>query len=207
LSRRQGQHLIGVVRGRTRPRLDRVITSAPVTTAVSASPYGPIHLAVSPTAVVGLELRTATDAFTAGLRRRGFEVERSRSSSAGQRLLDRAIEELEAYLAGARRDFDLPLDLRGRSDWDRRVLAGVRAIPYGRTSSYGGVALSIGARGAARAVGGAVGRNPIGLLIPCHRVIAGDGTIGGYGGAWSGDEAELRELKRELLAHEGVIVR
>jgi methylated-DNA-[protein]-cysteine S-methyltransferase len=51
-----------------------------------------------------------------------------------------------------------------------------------------------------------VSRNPIGLLIPCHRVIAGDGTIGGYGGAWSGHEAESRELKRALLLHEGVIL-
>jgi methylated-DNA-[protein]-cysteine S-methyltransferase len=62
----------------------------------------------------------------------------------------------------------------------------------------------IGTPGAARAVGGAVGRNPVGLAIPCHRVIAGDGTLGGYGGGWWGGRAAGLELKRELLAREGV---
>jgi methylated-DNA-[protein]-cysteine S-methyltransferase len=179
----------------------------PVAIAVLASRFGPINVAATHRAIAGLELRTTPEGFAAGLQRRGFEVAAPRSAAAGERgTLDRAIAELEGYLAGRRRRFDLPIDLRGRTDWDRRVLAGVRAIPYGRTSSYGRVALAIGARGAARAVGGAVGRNPIGLLIPCHRVIAGDGTIGGYGGAWSGDERELRDLKRALLFHEGVVV-
>ena len=79
-------------------------------------------------------------------------------------------------------------------------------MPWGSTVSYGEIARRIGAPRAARAVGGAVGRNPIGLLIPCHRVIAADGTIGGYGGdAWGSREDRL-EIKRELLAREGVTV-
>ena len=87
------------------------------------------------------------------------------------------------------------------------MLEAVRAIPRGQTAGYGEVARRIGRPGAARAVGGAVGRNPVGLLIPCHRVIAGDGTLGGYGAAaWGGREAAL-EVKRELLALEGVEVR
>ena len=90
------------------------------------------------------------------------------------------------------------------SDWDRRVLEGVRTIPRGATASYGEVARRIGKPGAARAVGGAVGRNPIGLLIPCHRVIAGDGTLGGYGGSWFGSREELLGLKERLLELEGV---
>lgn len=65
----------------------------------------------------------------------------------------------------------------------------------------------IGKAGAARAVGGAVGRNPLGLVIPCHRVIAGDGGLGGYGGGWWGGRATGLQLKRELLAREGVTVR
>jgi methylated-DNA-[protein]-cysteine S-methyltransferase len=65
----------------------------------------------------------------------------------------------------------------------------------------------IGRAGAARAVGGAVGRNPIGIVIPCHRVIAGDGTLGGYGGGWWGGRQAGLELKRELLAREGVHLR
>jgi len=64
----------------------------------------------------------------------------------------------------------------------------------------------IGRAGAARAVGGAVGRNPVGLVVPCHRVIAGDGTLGGYGGGWWGGRQAGLELKRELLAREGVHV-
>jgi methylated-DNA-[protein]-cysteine S-methyltransferase len=113
--------------------------------------------------------------------------------------------EVAEHVAGTREAFDLPVVLEGVSAWDRRVLQGVRTIPRGETASYGEVARRIGAPGAARAVGGAVGRNPVGLLIPCHRVIAGDGTLGGYGGSWSGSREELLELKERLLALEGVV--
>jgi methylated-DNA-[protein]-cysteine S-methyltransferase len=80
----------------------------------------------------------------------------------------------------------------------------VRGIGWGEVTSYGRVARAIGRPGAARAAGGAIGRNPIGLAIPCHRVIAGDGTIGGYGGEWFGSRETLLEIKRELLAREGI---
>ncbi|MCG0314672.1 MAG: MGMT family protein, partial [Calditerricola sp.] len=98
----------------------------------------------------------------------------------------------------------VPVDLADRSDWDRLVLGAVRAIPRGETASYGEVARRIGRTGAARAVGGAVGRNPVGLLIPCHRVIAGDGSLGGYGVAAFGGRGAALAVKRELLALEGV---
>jgi len=123
------------------------------------------------------------------------------------------------HLEGARRalgeflDGDLsaldriPIDLDDRPAWDRLVLAAVRAIPPGSTASYGQVARMIGKPGAARAVGGAVGRSPFGLVIPCHRVIAGDGTLGGYGGGWWGGREAGLELKRELLVREGVHLR
>ena len=98
----------------------------------------------------------------------------------------------------------MPLDLSDRPDWDRAVLDAVRAIPWGTTASYGEIARRVGAPGAARAVGGAVGRNPVSLLVPCHRVIAADGTLGGYGGdGWGGRTAAL-DRKRALLAREGV---
>ena len=87
------------------------------------------------------------------------------------------------------------------------MLGAVRGIPPGVTASYGEVARMIGRTGAARAVGGAVGRNPLGLVIPCHRVIAGDGSLGGYGGGWWGGKATGLELKRELLAREGITIR
>ena len=121
-----------------------------------------------------------------------------------RRLLDQTVRSLERWIAGRREPFDLPLDLTASSAWDRAVLDGVRRIPWGRTESYGGVARMIGRPGAARAVGGAVGRNPIGVIIPCHRVIAGDGTLGGYGGDAWGSHRERQELKRSLLRVEGV---
>ncbi|HEX5826932.1 MAG TPA: MGMT family protein [Candidatus Limnocylindrales bacterium] len=119
-----------------------------------------------------------------------------------------ARDALAAFLAGE--DVDLaviPVDLRDRPAWDRLVLDAVRAIPRGATAGYGEIARRIGRPGAARAVGGAVGRNPVGLLVPCHRVIAGDGSLGGYGAAaWGGIEAAL-DLKEALLALEGIRVR
>ena len=97
-------------------------------------------------------------------------------------------------------------DSADRPAWDRHVLGEVATIPWGRTASYGDIARRIGAPRAARAVGGALGRNPIGLLIPCHRVIAADGTIGGYGGDAWGSSAERLAIKRDLLLREGVTV-
>ena len=119
-----------------------------------------------------------------------------------------AFHALTAALQGDDTDLAaLSLDLRGRPEWDRAVLGAVRAIPRGETRSYGEIASAIGRGGAARAVGGAIGRNPIGLIIPCHRVIAADGTLGGYGGEWWGDHDRLLDLKADLLAREGLTVR
>jgi methylated-DNA-[protein]-cysteine S-methyltransferase len=119
----------------------------------------------------------------------------------------RASETLGAALEGHAVDLDaLPVDLGDRSEWDQAVLTGVRTIGHGETASYGEVARRIGRAGAARAVGGAVARNPVGILVPCHRVIAGDGSLGGYGAAAWGGVAAALELKRALLALEGVEV-
>jgi methylated-DNA-[protein]-cysteine S-methyltransferase len=122
--------------------------------------------------------------------------------------LDEALTALDRFLAGELDALDsLPIDLADRPAWDRAVLDAVRAIAPGTTASYGDVARAIGRPGAARAVGGAVGRNPIGLAIPCHRVIAGDGSLGGYGSDWWGSRESLLAIKRDLLAREGVTVR
>ncbi len=170
------------------------------------SPFGPLHVAVDGRAVVGLELMATTEGFRASVGRRtgGELVDRVDAPVGHRRLLRRVEREIAEYFDGRRRVFDLPIDLGRATDWDRRVLAGVRRVPFGAVTSYGRLARSIGARGAARAAGGAVGRNPIGLLVPCHRVIAGDGSLGGYGGAWSGTVDESLALKRALLRHEGV---
>jgi len=181
-------------------------SSAVVT--VLATPVGPLHAAATDEGIIGLELRTTDEAFAAsvGARTRRRLVARAdpAASPAARAHVAELEREIGEHLAGTRDAFDLPVVLEGLSDWDHRVLEGVRTIPRGATASYGEVARRIGKPGAARAVGGAVGRNPIGLLIPCHRVIAGDGTLGGYGGSWFGSREELLGLKERLLELEGV---
>jgi methylated-DNA-[protein]-cysteine S-methyltransferase len=90
-------------------------------------------------------------------------------------------EQLEGYFAGERRDFELELAPSG-SAFQLAVWRALRAIPYGQTASYGEIATAVGRPGAARAVGGANNRNPIAIVVPCHRVIGVDGTLTGYGG-------------------------
>jgi methylated-DNA-[protein]-cysteine S-methyltransferase len=173
---------------------------------VIASPFGPIHAAATERGVVGLEMRTTADAFVGEIARRlrAEPVSRQTAPRAVGIVLDAVERQVDQYVAAGRSAFDVALDLRTRSDWDRRVLEGVRRIGHGEVTSYGRLAGLIGRPGAARAVGGSVGRNPIGLLVPCHRIIAGDGSIGGYGGSWYGSREEMLALKRTLLAHEGV---
>ncbi len=173
-----------------------------------AGPWSPIHLAVSPDGVVAVAWLTSEIEFEASLQARLHGSIGHVADDAGgpqATLMERAMRGVEVVLSGEAPD-DVPIDLRDRPDWDRLVLSAVRDIPLGSTASYGEVARRIGRRGAARAVGGAVGRNPITLLIPCHRVIAADGTLGGYGGdAWGG-RAERLVIKRDLLMREGVTV-
>jgi methylated-DNA-[protein]-cysteine S-methyltransferase len=122
--------------------------------------------------------------------------------------LRRALPVMEALLRGERVDADdVQTDLSDRPVWDRTVLDEVRRVGWGSTASYGDIARRIGAPRAARAVGGALGRNPISLLIPCHRIIAGDGTLGGYGGTGWIDRDRQRSRKEALLLREGVTVR
>jgi len=105
-----------------------------------------------------------------------------------------AITQLEEYFAGERREFSLPLAAEG-TDFQREVWRGLAAIPYGVTLSYGQLALAIGRPRAVRAVGLANGRNPISIIVPCHRVIGQSGKLTGYGGGLP--------RKEWLLAHEG----
>ncbi len=104
--------------------------------------------------------------------------------------LDEAARQLDEYFAGDRRDFDLPLAPIG-TDFQLRVWAQLRTIPYGETCSYADIARGIGATNGFRAVGLANGRNPISIIVPCHRVIGADGSLTGFGGGL--------ECKRALL--------
>ncbi len=106
------------------------------------------------------------------------------------RLERRVAKELVEYLAGSRRQFDFPIDLHG-TPFEMEVWTALQNIPYGSTVTYGELAAGLGKPGAARAVGSANGRNPIPIVVPCHRVIAAGGKLGGYGGGLT--------LKRQLL--------
>jgi methylated-DNA-[protein]-cysteine S-methyltransferase len=92
-----------------------------------------------------------------------------------------AREQLEQYFDGARREFDVELDLVG-NPFELRVWDALLEIPYGETASYGQIATALGEPAAARAVGLANARNPVALIVPCHRVIGADGSLTGYGG-------------------------
>ena len=102
-----------------------------------------------------------------------------------------ARQQLEEYFAGERKDFDLPLHLSG-TDFQVQVLQELRRIPYGETRSYGDIAKRIGRPKAMRAVGAANGRNPIPIIVPCHRVIGSSGDLTGFGGGLDTKEALLR---------------
>jgi len=111
-------------------------------------------------------------------------------------VLAAAARQLAEYFAGERRAFDLPLALQG-TGFQQRAWRALLVIPYGETRSYGEQARAIGRPAAARAVGAANGKNPIAIIVPCHRVIGASGALVGYGGG--------RDAKRWLLDHESGI--
>lgn len=116
------------------------------------------------------------------------------TSDASHPILRRAALQLEEYFQSRRTTFDLPLDPHG-TEFQLKVWRALRDIPYGQTATYGQVARAIGAPAASRAVGAANGRNPIPIVVPCHRVIGANGTLTGFGGGL--------ENKAILLALEG----
>jgi methylated-DNA-[protein]-cysteine S-methyltransferase len=153
--------------------------------AYSESPIGRLLLTSDGEALTGLYMEVSG--------RPPPELEGWREdASAGP--LAAAVGQLEEYFAGERRRFDLPLKFEG-TDFQRRVWQNLTEIPYGETLSYGALAARVGNHKASRAVGLANGRNPIAVIVPCHRVIGADGTLTGFGGGL--------ERKRWLLTHEG----
>jgi methylated-DNA-[protein]-cysteine S-methyltransferase len=111
--------------------------------------------------------------------------------------VNNAITQLEEYFAGTRRDFELPLDLRG-TEFQVAAWTALADIPYGHTASYGQQAASIGRPKAVRAIGGANGRNPVAIVLPCHRIVGADGSLTGFGGGI--------EVKKWLLDHEQTVL-
>jgi methylated-DNA-[protein]-cysteine S-methyltransferase len=109
-------------------------------------------------------------------------------------LLTETAEQLKAYFAGELQEFTVPLSVRGGSDFERAVWAQLGRIPYGEMQTYGDVAKIVGDAGAARAVGVACNRNPIAIVLPCHRVVGAGGKMVGFGG---GIERKRRLLELE----------
>ncbi|MDA8047081.1 MAG: methylated-DNA--[protein]-cysteine S-methyltransferase [Actinomycetota bacterium] len=107
-----------------------------------------------------------------------------------------AAGQLREYAAGRAETFDLAVNLDAGSAFQRAVWAALRDIPYGRTTTYGAVAAAIGRPGQARAVGAAVGANPVGIVVPCHRVVGANGSLTGFGGGLAN--------KAALLSREGI---
>lgn len=146
---------------------------------VLSTPIGPLYLAVDADALCEIH----------------FETTMPRDWRAAARpprdaMAKMAAEQLIEYFRGTRRQFDLPLAPHGTT-FQQRVWDALKEIPYGETASYGEIARAIGMPGAARAVGAANGRNPIPIVIPCHRVIGSQGRLTGYGGGL--------KIKRQLL--------
>lgn len=162
------------------------------------SAIGPLFLAASGRGLVALEFDVRLPGQQSirpnprHLReeKNGFTFEDS------SRVMRPYLKELEEYFAGDRREFTFPLDLRG-TDFQLACWRALLAIPYGETRSYADVARAVGKPNAFRAVGMANNRNPIAIVVPCHRVIASDGGLCGYGGGL--------EVKRKLLELEGAL--
>ena len=155
----------------------------------TSSPAGPLLIGVSETALVALE-------FDRGLPKKiaGHPVVWEESEGRTRRVR----QQLQEYFSGKRRDFDLALDLRG-TDFQKRCWNELLRIPYGETRSYGEIARAVGSPRSFRAVGQANHYNPIAIVVPCHRVLASDCYLGGYGGGLA--------VKAWLLRLEGAAFR
>ncbi|MBC7768746.1 MAG: methylated-DNA--[protein]-cysteine S-methyltransferase [Phycisphaerales bacterium] len=132
------------------------------------SPVGPLTLISNGAALTDLQFENPRHPYTP-------------APAGSDGILDQARRQLDAYFAGALRTFDLPLAPQG-TPFQQRVWAALLTIPYGVTRSYGQQAAAIGSPQASRAVGLANGRNPISIIVPCHRVIGSNGSLTGYGG-------------------------
>ena len=160
-----------------------------------SSPWGPLFLAGTEQGVCSCEFLKGKDIVNVPSHLQ--KVNHHAAIQEDPQPLASAIDRLNRYFAGEPEKLDLPLDLHG-SQFQREVWSALRQIPAGKVATYGDIAARIGRPRGARAVGQACGRNPVVLFVPCHRVVAANGGLGGFGSGLS--------LKEALLRHEGVSV-
>ncbi len=163
------------------------------------SPFGRMKIAASPGGLVELSWRRGEGRFIRTLEKRFPDVPVVPDTNR----LEEAEHELEEYFSGRRRVFELPVDLTRLSQFERSVLGAASELRFGEVVPYSELARRIGRPKAARAVGNALGRNPVAIVVPCHRVMRRDGSLGGYTGGIEYKEALLRIEGREdlLRAH------
>ncbi|MFT4241136.1 MAG: methylated-DNA--[protein]-cysteine S-methyltransferase [Acidovorax sp.] len=149
----------------------------------TTTPLGPVRLAASPGGLCGLWFEGQRHA-----------PARHWPDAPSHPVLQEAARQLNQYLRGEREGFDLPLDLSGGTPFQQSVWQALRAVPRGAPTSYGALARTLNNPSAVRAVGAAVGRNPVSVVVPCHRVLGADGSLTGYAGGL--------ERKTALLALE-----
>lgn len=197
LTMRQGRRELAAYRRVVR-LLNRAYGSAAPPTVLAtvhytalSTPIGRVFVAATNAGLVRVSFRQTEAAFTAALRR-WLRADVATSPTK----LAPITRQLDAYFRGGRRTFDLPLDLSTLTAFQRRVLQATRGVPAGKVVSYGEIARRIGCPRGSRAVGQALGSNPVPIVIPCHRVISGSGNLGGYTGGL--------HIKKRLLQLEGV---
>jgi methylated-DNA-[protein]-cysteine S-methyltransferase len=155
------------------------------------TPIGRVLVAATDAGLVRVDFRRSRLSFARALRDLGLTV----TTLPGR--TDDVVRQLRAYFAGRRKRFDVPVDLRGVTPFQRCVLEATAEVPPGQVVSYGEIARRIGRPRGSRAVGQALGRNPVPIVIPCHRVVAAGGGLGGYTGGLA--------IKRKLLRLEGTM--
>jgi len=166
------------------------------------SPLGSLLLVAGPGGLRTIAFPGHSEPVAETTRDNGSAVIADETGGGGSAVLAESIRQLDEYFAGTRRQFDLPLDLGDQgTPFQRRVWTELAQIPFGATTSYGNVARAIGRLDRIRAVGGAVGRVPVPIVVPCHRVIGSDGDLVGYGGGLHRKRA-LLELEARVSGND-----
>jgi methylated-DNA-[protein]-cysteine S-methyltransferase len=160
------------------------------------SPLGPLWIAVGPKGV--LAIHYGDEPSTAELAR----IVRTYGPGVlpDARRVDPVARELDQYFAGARKRFDIAVDLTPLTEFQRRILSATARVAFGEVSTYATVARQAGSEKASRAAGQALGANPIPIVVPCHRILASDGTLGGYSGGLDAKRRLLGFERREIPA-------